>query len=113
MVTYYGPTRERLRHRIKRKWRRIKAGQDPGPDSDPEEDAAAFNPNAEDEEGPGGGEEEEGGDDEEGFGGEDDDDDMPPRVQGRVGRGWEEADLCLSGMIIGPMETSRGAYRDG
>lgn len=37
MVTYYGPSRERTRHRIKRKWERILNGQDPGPDSEDDE----------------------------------------------------------------------------
>ncbi|KAG2446661.1 hypothetical protein HYH02_008231 [Chlamydomonas schloesseri] len=37
VVTYYGPSRERTRHRIKRKWERILAGQDPGPDSEDDE----------------------------------------------------------------------------
>jgi hypothetical protein len=37
VVTYYGPSRERTRHRIKRKWERILAGQDPGPDSEEDE----------------------------------------------------------------------------
>lgn len=31
---YYGPQRERLRHRLKRQWDRVRAGRSPGPDSD-------------------------------------------------------------------------------
>ncbi|GLC48685.1 hypothetical protein PLESTB_000125600 [Pleodorina starrii] len=37
VVTYYGPAREQLRHRIKRQWARICAGLDPGPDDEGEQ----------------------------------------------------------------------------
>jgi hypothetical protein len=51
VVTYYGPSRERTRARIKRKWERVCRGEEPGPDSDDEGGVVAGG--EEDEEGEG------------------------------------------------------------